>query len=142
MKGLSAARRDAPSVITADHSPHVNRAAKCPGYLCVSVCLSEDAWVCSFVLRDKEEKINRYSRYELYACLQTSVLIYSTGLRHILVILPFLHLLSIAFIILQSRPCLTLVFSRPIKGDKLKRIRDLEEDVCISYVHITSLRRL
>lgn len=37
VKGLSAARRDAPSVITADHTPHVNRAAKCPAYLCVSV---------------------------------------------------------------------------------------------------------
>lgn len=37
VKGLSAARRDAPSMITADHSPHVNRAAKCPDYFCVSV---------------------------------------------------------------------------------------------------------
>lgn len=47
VKGLSAARRDAPSVITADRSPHVNGAAKWPRlFLCVSVrCPSTDACV-------------------------------------------------------------------------------------------------
>ncbi len=46
VKGPCAVRRDAPSMITADHSPHVNGAAKSPGYFCVSVRLSTDACAC------------------------------------------------------------------------------------------------
>lgn len=138
VKGLSIARRDALSMITADHSPHVNRAAKCPDYSCVSVCSSTDECMCSFstMMQRIEEKIN--SRYDMYVCWPISALIYSFGLCRILAILPSLHLLSIILIILQLRPCLTLSFSRLMKGDQLKGIRRSEEDVCISYVHITS----
>lgn len=74
MKGLSVARCDALSLITADHSPHVNGAAKCPGYFCVSGPSSTDARVCLFCSKTQtiEGKINRYSSFEFYARPHTS----------------------------------------------------------------------
>lgn len=54
-KGSPFARRDAPSAITADHSPLAHPAAKCPGYFCARLFCSNTQQV--------EEKIKRCSRY-------------------------------------------------------------------------------
>lgn len=114
VKGLSAARRDALSVITADHPPHSNGAAKCPGYFCVSLHLRMHVCAC-FVLHYKE--LNSYSRNEINPWPSCHILV---------LVFIFYQLLSSFF---KKQLLLTLSSSRSIKGSKLKRIRCSQEDV-------------
>lgn len=75
-------------------------------------------------------KLNRYSRNQMYACPQTS--------RRLTSFLSF----SVHYIHHTSMAAVpTLFFSGPVKEDWLKRIRHSQEDVCISCTHITSLQR-
>lgn len=85
--------------------------------ICV-VCDCAGALVLFYDTKNKEEKISRYSRYEMCVWLQSLVFIDLFELCHILTMLPLLHRLSITCITFQSRPCMSLVFCRPIKrGD-------------------------
>lgn len=85
--------------------------------ICV-VCDYAGALVLFYDTKNKEEKISRYSRYEMCVWLQSLVFIDLFELCHILTMLPLLHHLSITCITFQSRPCMSLVFCRPIKrGD-------------------------